>query len=121
MMLRFLRLIAAGLALGFALGAAAQAPLVLNPVQAAYLQAENRRVEEVFIQNLISTTGASRDQVLHAIPAKGRITDRLARIFNALERDLNAPLSDEQKGRIYTAEEERKAALKEALKAATAR
>ena len=60
------------------------------------MQAETRRIEEAFIQKVMSITGASHDQVVRAIPAKGRLTDRLARIYNSLERDLKAPLTDEQ-------------------------
>jgi hypothetical protein len=56
-----------------------------------------------------------------AIPAKGRLTDRLPRIYNALERDLKAPLTDEQQGRIYAAEGERKQALKDLPAQAAAR
>lgn len=94
---------------------------VLNPVQAAWLQAEQRKVEEAFVQKLMGITGATREQVQNAIPAKGRITDRLSRIYSALERDLNAPLSDEQKGLIYAAEGDRKLALKDAQAAAASR
>ena len=110
-------LLAAVLALSFGLSprpGLAQPPApVLTPTQVAYLQAETRRIEEAFIQKVMLITGASREQVLRAIPAKGRLTDRLPRIYNSLERDLKAPLTDEQQGRIYAAEGERKQALKE--------
>lgn len=111
-------LVAALLALSIGLlprpGLAQQPPApVLTPTQVAYLQAETRRVEEAFVQKVMLITGASREQVLRAIPAKGRLTDRLSRIYNSLERDLKAPLTDEQQGRIYAAEGERKQALKE--------
>ncbi len=94
---------------------------MVSPVQAAWLLAEHRKVEEAFVQKVMGITGASREQVLGAIPAKGRITDRLNRIYSALERDLNAPLSDEQKGLIYAAEGDRKQALKDAQAAAASR
>lgn len=87
--------------------------MVLTPGQAAFMQAETRRIEEVFIQKVMSITGATREQVLRAIPAKGRLTDRLPRIYSSLERDLKAPLSDEQQGLIFAAEGERKQALKD--------
>ena len=101
----------------------AQAPAapVLTPIQVAYLQAETRRIEEAFVQKVMLISGASREQVLRAIPAKGRLTDRLPRIYNALERDLKAPLTDEQQGRIYAAEGERKQALKDLPAQAAAR
>ena len=94
---------------------------VLTPIQVAYLQAETRRIEEAFVQKVMLISGASREQVLRAIPAKGRLTDRLPRIYNALERDLKAPLTDEQQGRIYAAEGERKQALKDLPAQAAAR
>lgn len=91
----------------------AGAPMVLTPVQAAFVQAETRRIEEGFLQKVMSITGASREQVLRAIPAKGRLTDRLARIFSSLERDLKGPLSDEQKALIFAADGERKQSLRD--------
>ncbi|HMV18044.1 MAG TPA: hypothetical protein PLN96_11955 [Zoogloea sp.] len=94
---------------------------LLNPVQSAWLQAEHRKVEESFVQKVMGITGASREQVMRAIPARGRITDRLSRIYSALERDLGAPLSDEQKGLIYAAEGDRKQARKDAESAAASR
>ena len=101
----------------------AQSPAapVLTPIQVAYLQAETRRIEEAFVQKVMFISGASREQVLRAIPVKGRLTDRLPRIYNALERDLRAPLTDEQQGRIYAAEGERKQALKDLPAQAAAR
>lgn len=86
---------------------------VLTPGQVAFMQAETRRIEEAFIQKVMSITGASHDQVVRAIPAKGRLTDRLTRIYNSLERDLKAPLTDEQQALIFAAEGERKQALKD--------
>lgn len=86
---------------------------VLTPGQIAFMQAETRRIEEAFIQKVMSITGASHDQVVRAIPAKGRLTDRLTRIYNSLERDLKAPLTDEQQALIFAAEGERKQALKD--------
>ncbi|KAB2970620.1 MAG: hypothetical protein F9K15_01235 [Zoogloea sp.] len=87
--------------------------MVLTPVQAAFVQAETRRIEEGFIQKVMSVTGATREQVLRAIPAKGRLTDRLARIFSSIERDLKGPLTDEQKALIFAADGERKQALRD--------
>ncbi|WP_374265435.1 hypothetical protein [Zoogloea sp.] len=86
---------------------------VLTPGQAAFMQAETRRIEEAFVQKVMNITGATREQVVRAIPAKGRLTDRLTRIYNSLERDLKTPLTDEQQGLIYAADGERKQALKE--------
>ena len=105
-----------GVATAFPVSAAAPVvppPVVLTPVQAAFIQAETRRIEESFVQKVMSIAGARREQVLRAIPAKGRLTDRLARIYSSLERDLGAPLSDEQKALIFAADGERKQALKD--------
>jgi hypothetical protein len=110
-----------------ALGAQAAGPAglppspLLNPVQTAYLQAETRRIEESFVQKVMSIAGVSREQVLVAIPAKGRITDRLGRIYSALEKNLQQPLSDEQKALIFAAEGERRQALKDLPAQAAAR
>ncbi|MBL8457982.1 hypothetical protein [Zoogloea sp.] len=110
----------AALALGLACASTAiSAPpvapptVVLTPVQAAFIQAETRRIEESFVQKVMSIAGARREQVLRAIPAKGRLTERLSRIYSSLERDLGAPLSDEQRALIFAADGERKQALKD--------
>lgn len=111
-------LLAVALTLSLA-GAVVAAPpavppaFVLTPVQSAFLQAETRRIEETFVQKVMSIAGASREQVIRAIPAKGRLTDRLPRIYSSLERDLKEPLSDEQKALVFAADEERKQALKD--------
>lgn len=87
--------------------------VLLTPGQMAYMQAETRRIEETFVQKVMTITGATREQVLRAIPAKGRIVDRLPRIYSSLERDLNTVLTDEQQGLIFVAEGDRKQALKD--------
>lgn len=94
--------------------AVAAPPIVtLTPGQMAYMQVETRRIEEAFIQRVMTITGATREQVMRAIPAKGRLVDRLPRIYSSLERDLNTILTDEQQGLIFVAEGERKQALKD--------
>lgn len=97
-----------------ALLAAPPAPaVVLTPVQMAFLQAETRRIDETFIQKLMTISGATREQVMRAIPAKGRLTERMARIYSSLEYDLKIPLTPEQKALMFAADEERKQALKD--------
>ncbi|WP_079435652.1 hypothetical protein [Zoogloea sp. LCSB751] len=94
--------------------AAPPAPaVVLTPVQMAFLQAETRRIDETFIQKLMTIAGATREQVLRAIPAKGRLTERMARIYSSLEHDLKVQLTPEQKALMFAADEERKQALKD--------
>ncbi|MBS0352575.1 MAG: hypothetical protein JSR83_01545 [Proteobacteria bacterium] len=102
------------LASGPAVLAAPPAPaVVLTPVQMAYLQAETRRIDETFIQKLMMISGASREQVIRAIPAKGRLTERMARIYSSLEYVLKVQLTPEQKALMFAADEERKQALKD--------
>lgn len=116
--------LAVGVGLALPVSAAAPVaspPVVLTPVQAAFIQAETRRIEESFVQKVMSIAGARRDQVLKAIPAKGRLTDRLARIYSSLERDLGVPLSDQQRALIFAADGERKQALKDLPAQAAAR
>lgn len=79
----------------------------------AFMQAETRRIEETFVQKLMSISGASREQVQRAIPAKGRLTERMARIYSSLEHDLKIQLTPEQKALMFAADEERKQALKD--------
>lgn len=115
---RGLRVLALAVSLLVPVAAAQAAPPVppvvqLTPGQVAFMQVETRRIEENFVQKVMSITGATHDQVLRAIPAKGRLTDRLPRIYSSLERDLKAPLSVEQQGLIFAADGERKQALKE--------
>ena len=115
---RRLRALALAVSLVVPVAAAQAAPTVppavqLTPGQVAFMQAETRRIEENFVQKVMSITGATHDQVLRAIPARGRLTDRLPRIYSSLERDLKAPLSVEQQGLIFAADGERKQALKE--------
>ena len=106
--------VAATLCCSLQASVAAPPPAVLlTPVQMAFMQAETRRIEETFVQKAMSVSGASREQVLRAIPAKGRLIDRLARIYSSLERDLKMPLTPEQKALIFAADEERKQALKD--------
>lgn len=94
--------------------AAPPAPaVVLTPVQMAFLQAETRRIDETFIQKLMTISGATREQAARAIPAKGRLTERMARIYSSLEYDLKVQLTPEQKALMFAADEERKQALKD--------
>lgn len=114
MTVSFLRAGLVVLTLGACVPAAVAAPAVLlTPVQMAFMQAETRRIDETFIQKLMTVSGATREQVLRAIPAKGRLTERMARIYSSLENDLKVQLTPEQKALMFAADEERKQALKD--------
>lgn len=117
MTVSFLRAGLLALSLGACLPTAFAAPpapaVSLTPVQMAYMQAEARRIEETFVQKLMTISGATREQVARAIPAKGRLIERMARIYSSLENDLKVQLTPEQKALMFAADEERKQALKD--------
>ncbi len=105
--------VAASLAL-FALPAPAQpgAPGgALSPSQAAYMQAENRRIEDWFVANVARIAETTPERVRRAMPDERRITVAVSRLITALEMDLGRPLSEEQKTAIVAADDERKQAL----------
>jgi len=109
-------LLGLGLAWALTLPAAAQAPkpVVLTPVQAAYLKTETKKANEAFIKQVAKTAGASEPQVRRALPDEKRITDRMARLVSALEQDLKRSLSEEEKATISAAEEARKKSINDA-------
>ncbi|WP_211163509.1 hypothetical protein [Azoarcus taiwanensis] len=99
-------------------GALALAPLpapaqqqVLSPSQAAFLKAENRRIEDYFVLQVSRIVGIQPEQVRRAMPDERRITVAVSRLISALEMDLGRPLTDEQTAAIIAADEERRAAL----------
>jgi len=83
----------------------------LSPSQAAFLQAENKRIEDSFVSRVARIVGISAEQVRRAMPDERRITVAVSRLVAALEMDLGQALSDEQKALILEADEERRAAL----------
>lgn len=109
--------IACAVVLLFAAGASvlavAQAPdgAPLSPSQSAFLSAENRRIEEYFIERVAHIVTMDPARVRAAMPGERRITVAVARLVVALERDLGRPLSEAQKAAIHAADEERRAAL----------
>lgn len=99
-------------------GALALAPLpapaqqqVLSPSQAAFLKAENRRIEDYFVLKVSRIVGIQPEQVRRAMPDERRITVAVSRLISALEMDLGRPLTEEQTAAIIAADEERRAAL----------
>lgn len=112
-----------GLAAGAALAqtSAAPPPAVLTPAQLAFVKAETKKANDLFVQRVVRITGATEAQVRRALPDEKRITDRTARLISALEHDLKRTLSEEQKAAILAAEDDRRQALATATAAARAR
>lgn len=99
-------------------GALALAPLpasaqqqALSPSQAAFLKAENRRIEDYFVLQVSRIVGIQPEQVRRAMPDERRITVAVSRLISALEMVLGHRLTDEQTAAIVAADEERRAAL----------
>lgn len=81
---------------------------VLTPAQSAWLRAEIRRSDDLFVKRVVAITSMPPDTVRQAIPAEGRITDPAARTVSAIEKFSGSPLNDEQKSAIRAAEEDRR-------------
>jgi flagellar motility protein MotE (MotC chaperone) len=101
--------------------AAQQAPAARTPVQLAYLKSETKKANEAFIKQVAKATGAGESLVRRALPDEKRITDRLARLVSALEKDLKRPLTEDEKSAIAAAEDVRKKAISEAELAAASK
>lgn len=80
----------------------------LTPAQSAWLRAENRRADDLFVKRVVAITDMPADTVRRAIPAEGRITDPAARTVSAIEKFGGKPLNDDQKTAIRAAEEDRR-------------
>lgn len=104
-----LRLIA--LALLLALPVAGHAQGALSPSQAAFLKAENKRIEDYFVARVARIVGVSSEQVRRAMPDERRITVAASRLISALEQDLGRSLDESQRAAIIEADNERKRAL----------
>ena len=83
----------------------------LSPSQAAFVTAENKRVEDYFVARVAQIVAVRPEQVRRAMPDERRITVAVSRLIAALEMDLGQPLSPEQQALIREADEERLAAL----------
>ena len=89
----------------------AQQQQALSPSQAAFLKAENRRIEDYFVLQVSRIVGIEPERVRRAMPDERRITVAVSRLISALEMDLGRPLTDDQTAAIVAADEERLAAL----------
>ena len=114
------------LAVAVPLPASAQAPApadgraALNPARTASLNAATRRIEDRFVGDVASIVGATPARVRQAMPDERRITSAASRLISALEVDLGAPLSAEQRAAILDADQARKQSLQKAREAAAA-
>ncbi len=84
---------------------------MLSPSQAAFLQAENKRIEDYFVSQVARIVGVPPEQVRRAMPDERRITAAVSRLISALERDLGRSLSEVEQSQIHAADAERLAAL----------
>jgi len=86
----------------------AGADVKLTPAQSAWVGAEIRRANDLFVKRVVAITSMPPDTVRQAIPPEGRITDPAARTVSAIEKFGGKPLGDEQKVAIRAAEEDRR-------------
>jgi hypothetical protein len=84
------------------------AAVKLTPAQSAWVGAEIRRANDLFVKRVVAITNMPPDTVRQAIPPEGRITDPAARTVSAIEKFGGKPLADEQKVAIRSAEEDRR-------------
>lgn len=98
----------AGLAVAQPVTPTAPAGPSLTPVQSAWLRAEIKRADTLFVKRVVAITDLPQDTVRQSIPAEGRITDPVARTVSALEKFSGKTLNDEQKTAIRAAEEDRR-------------
>lgn len=113
----------AGLLAAFAAGAPpvlAQPP-VLSPSQAAFVQAESRRIEDYFVRQVAHIVDIEPARVRRAMPDERRITVAVSRLIAALELDLGQPLGEAQIDAIVAADRARLAALQRLREGAAAR
>lgn len=89
----------------------AQGQPSLSPSQAAFLKAESRRIEDTFVARVAVIVRTQPERVRQAMPDERRITVAVSRLIAALERDLGASLTDEQKAAILEADDDRKQSL----------
>ena len=93
----------------------------MNPARTASLSAASRRIEDHFVAEVARITGTTPARVRRAMPDERRITSAASRLISALELDLGAPLTPEQRAEILEADQARKLSLMKAREAAGAR
>jgi flagellar motility protein MotE (MotC chaperone) len=105
----------AGLSLALAYGLApAQPTAPLSPAELAFVKAETQKANQAFIKKVADALKVPQAQVGRALPDEKRITDRIARLIEALEKDMKRALTEEEKAAIQAADEERKKSIAKA-------
>lgn len=108
------RIVAAFLFAGVAGAAPAQTPPlapppVYTPTQVAWLQAEIRRAQLRFAQQVSAVSGVQAEKILAWLPRDWRAGDPRFAVIPALERERGARLSEDQRAEINAADREMKA------------
>lgn len=93
----------------------------MDPARTASLSAASRRIEDHFVAEVARITGTTPARVRRAMPDERRITSAASRLISALELDLGAPLTPEQRAEILEADQSRKLSLMKAREAAGGR
>lgn len=94
---------------------------VYTPAQVAFLNAEIKKAQGRFAVQVSAISGVPADKVSKLMPTDWRAGDPKFVVIPALERERNAPLSDEQRRQISAADREMKDAIARARTEATKR
>lgn len=106
-------LLACVFAFGFLVPVAAQ-DRIYTPTQAAFLKGEIRKAQERFVEQAAAISGISADKIREWVPTDGRDAPPRIRVVPALERERGKPMSEEERGRVLTADQERYNAIERA-------
>ena len=93
----------------------------MDPARTASLSAASRRIEDHFVAEVARIAGTTPARVRQAMPDERRITSAASRLISALELDLGAPLTPDQRAEILEADQARKLSLMKAREAAGGR
>lgn len=107
--------------------AAQQAPVafsqdvVYTPAQVAFLNAETKKAQSRFAQQVSALSGVSPDKILRMMPTDWRAGDPRFGVIPALETERRSRLTDEQRQQITAFDREMKSAIENARSEATRR
>lgn len=107
-------LIAATILAGSQMPIALAQDAVYTPAQVAYLNAETKKAQGRFAQQVSAISGVSSDKILKMMPTDWRAGDPRFAVIPALEKERNARLSDEQRQQITVFDREMKNAIEKA-------
>lgn len=94
---------------------------VYTPAQVAFLNAEIKKAQGRFAVQVSVISGVPAHKVSKLMPTDWRAGDPKFAVIPALERERNAPLTDEQRRQISAADREMKDAIARARIEATKR